>query len=296
MKKLALRLLTFFLTFSFGSHLPRWERNSSSSIVQEASPQFEQPTEAPTATLSPDRPADYLIEDSEFRSGSFSLLKKLRYNPESRHEDEYFVIEHGKKSRKLDVVGGPGVQAQFGYFSFLHPNKSELFISQDTFRGGCQWVLDPNDGFRMIFDGEKFDVGREGYDLSVEDLDHDGTKEILVPFVNFYDFQDKMSMSQIPLPDIIFKYDTSKREYLPANHKFKNASVDPKQLEPDGDDFAIRSRTLRLMGQLIFAGERDEAWRIFERHYKLQDKSEMRRRIKAILHPHPVYKYIYKNN
>ena len=42
-------------------------------------------------------------------------------------------------------------------------------------------------------------------------------------------------------------------------------------------------------------GKEKEAWRFYDRYYKLEDKEEIRRRVIAILHRQPVYKFIYNH-
>lgn len=134
-------------------------------------------------------------------------------------------------------------------------------------------------------------------DLRLEDLDHDQVNEIIVPLTDFYEFQDKMSISQIPLPDIVFKFDSRRGEYLPANPIFKQTllegfvDIDSSRITAE---FEHRSKMLEAMTQLIYCGERDRAWRMFHRYYKLRDKGEIERRIKALLKTQPVYNFIYK--
>ena len=148
----------------------------------------------------------------------------------------------------------------------------------------------------MIFDGPRWAVGREGDDIGVVDLDGDGVYEITVPIADFYELQDKMSMSQIPLPVIIFKYDPFRGRYLPANSRFKGYALEGTTTSADigtEDQLQHRSIVLHTTLALIYAGKRKDGWRYFNQSYKLEDKEEIRRRVRAILIKQPVYKFIY---
>ena len=120
-----------------------------------------------------------------------------------------------------------------------------------------------------------------------------------MPITDFYEFHNKMSMSQIPLPTIVFKYEPSKARYLPANPKFRDylfrdirdlARVNEEDLS---DQFEHRSVVLENLLIHVYAGREKAGWKMFEENYILNDKAEIRRRVKAILRRQPVYNFIY---
>jgi len=290
-----------------------WIRAPSPILTIQELPQDSEVRSPVSADVTPDpeRPYDFLIDDNEVRTNGYVIQKETRqYNefiPEpGRPQYQSFDIEYvavkrsGKLIRKFDagVFGLGGNLASFGFFPFLGKSSKELFISQDTFRGGCQWVVTFSPKFRVIFDAQRFGVGREGADLRVADLDHDGVNEIIVPLTDFYEFQDKMSISQIPLPEIVFKYDSQREEYLPANpalnESLTNDLVDFEDASTD-DELQYRSHVLYAIADLIYRGDREQAWRLFHRDYRLRDKAEMERRVKALLKTQPVYNFIYRN-
>lgn len=174
-----------------------------------------------------------------------------------------------------------------------------MFISQDIFRGGNQWIVSFSPGLRVIFDGEKYSVGREGYDVVVTDRDKDGTYEITLPLTHFYGFQN-LSPAATPLPTIIFKYNAKAREYLPANYEFRDyllrdiekqkAEISPVQDTLNNHLSDVMSITL----DYIFAGEEQKAWTFFDDSYKLTDKTKIKADIKAELKDHPVYRFLYQ--
>jgi len=59
------------------------------------------------------------------------------------------------------------------------------------------------------------------------------------------------------------------------------------------DDLDCPSIALNSTTLLIDLREQDRAWRMFHRSYRLRDKSEIERRIKAIRKTQPVYNYLY---
>lgn len=265
----------------------------------------------PTLTDLEKRPADFFVDGNHLSVQGFTFQKRRRKDrtdfyeqgkdPRNWVDTEYVVVTKGKQVvEKFDAgVDHPhGNSANFGLFPFLGRGSRQVFISEDLPRGGCQWIVKLSPRFRVIFDGQALGVGREGPDLSAGDLDGDGVYEIIAPITDFYQFQDKLYIGAIPLPDIIFKYDSAKQKYLPANPIFKDRVferlVEVPELDKD-DSFNFQHRSVVLSNLLIhvYAGEQKRGWEGYEKYYKLEDKAEMKRRVKAILRDQPVYKLIY---
>ena len=194
--------------------------------------------------------------------------------------------------------GMAGNSTSFGLFSFLGGDSKQLIVSQDVNRGGAQWIAKLSQSPRIIFNSSKWGVGREVNDMGIIDLDNDGVFEITAPICDFYDLQDKMSMSQIPLPTIVLKYDPEKEKYLPANPLFQDYLIEGTtdfENVGTGDEFNHRSIVLGRVLDLIYAGKQRDAWKYFERAYKLNDKVDIKRRVKSILARQPVYNFIYNH-
>lgn len=213
----------------------------------------------------------------------------------------YAVLNRkGKRLMKFDanVYFGLGNATRFGLISILGNHTKQAIISQDVYRGGAQWIVTLSRYPRIIFDGHIWSVGREGDDLGIVDLDGDDVYEITVPITDFYQLHDKMSMYQIPLPSIIFRCDRVKRTYLPANRRFRTylmqdfESIDPRLNSTD--PFEHRSAALKKLLIYIYLGRRIEGWRFFDRTYALNDREEIRNRVKSILRRQAVYRFIYK--
>jgi hypothetical protein len=232
--------------------------------------------------------------------------KKVRYEypPKMRSRPSWLDVSYAVIKRKGVVLSrfddniyfGMGNNTRFGLFSFLGSPTKQIVISQDIFRGGTQWVVNLSPRYRIIFNGPNWGVGREGDDMGIIDLDHDGVYEITLPITDFYDFQDKLPIARIPLPEIIFKYDAITMRYVPVNPLFESYALhgtSDLEVEESTDEFDQRAMVLETLLAYIYVGKQKQAWDFYDRSYKLSDKEEIRRRVKAILIRQPVYKFIY---
>jgi hypothetical protein len=261
-------------------------------------------------TVKVERPADFLVGQDRSGYEGFTIERRLRkallYPGEANYPNKwvdaaYINVRRGSRLfRTFDagVYFSMGNSADFGFFPFLGGRTKEVFITQDVPRTGCQWVVSLSPRFRVIFDGRALGLGREDSDFGAIDLDGDGTYEIIVPITDFYEFHDKMSMSDIPLPDIILRYDRKKEKYLPANISFKDYLFEDLRTVPRVDkarqnEFHHRGASLSNLLIYIYAGEETKGWDLYDEQYQLADKEEMRRRVKKILKKQPVYRSVY---
>ncbi|HEY6045100.1 MAG TPA: hypothetical protein VIU65_00775 [Pyrinomonadaceae bacterium] len=186
-----------------------------------------------------------------------------------------------------------------GFFPLLNNGGKQLVISQDIVKTGAQWVADFSKGFKIIFDGPKFQVGRESDDMTIVDLDRDGISEIIVPLTAFYGFEDwRLTTSDTPLPSIIFKYDSVQREYLPANPHFKEClsrdiEADKKSLLSLNEEQSL-GRLMSVVLDHVFTGEEERGWKFFDESCKLPDKARIKEDMLKEVKEHPVYRHIYK--
>jgi hypothetical protein len=212
-----------------------------------------------------------------------------------------FNIYHADLEKNGKTVAGfasddEGENAvDFGLFSLLGNETKQFAISITRPRGGRHWVFDPSNG-RVIFDSGKYGVGRE--EFTVVDIDQDGVKEISLPLTEFYMFEE-MSMTETPLPEIIFGYDKKAGKYIPANDRFSDYALrgileDIAKLDPNEEDRYL-SRRLDIALRYIYAGRENDAWEFFDRYYTRQDREEIKSKIKAIVASEGTYKYIYRN-
>ena len=198
-----------------------------------------------------------------------------------------------------NIYFGLGNVMQCGLFPLLEGGKKQLIVSQDIPRGGTQWIANLSPEFHLIFEGPKWRVGREGDDMRIVDLDHDGVYEILVPITSFYGFSEWIPTGRTPLPTAVFKYHPRIEKYLPANLLFEadllsDIAARKEAISGAVDPITQPTEILPIVLDYIFAGKEQEAWTFFEESYKLSDKQELKARIQAVLKGHPVYRFIYR--
>lgn len=244
---------------------------------------------------------NYLIQ-TRYRMANLDVPRE--YGPPPKPVKVSYVVV--KRDGKLiagfdgDIFFPLGNSAEAGFFELLNNGSKQLIVSQDIFRTGVQWVADFSKEFKIIFNGQKFLVGRESYDMTISDLNSDGVNEITVPITAFYGFEGwRLWTGDTPLPAIIFKYDPKRREYLPANPHFKDCLL--RNIETA--DKAVRAESEPTLGDLmsvtldyVFAGEESRGWSFFDETCKLPDKSRIKSDMQKVLNEHPVYRYLHRKS
>jgi hypothetical protein len=226
-----------------------------------------------------------------------SVLRK-RINYESIPvEVAYAVIKRDEKI-VAEFAGGPvhpvGNSADFGRFDLLGDGTQPVIISTTVPRGGRHWVVSLYPEFRVLFDSGDYGVGRE--EFYVIDIDRDGIYEISLEVTAFYQMQDKMYIGEIPLPEIVFKYDSTQKKYMPANHLHADYTLRrlDGEIQALNDTDNYLSKRLHILLRYIYAGREQEGWAFFEKAYRRPDKKEICARIKDVLTNSPLYKYLYR--
>lgn len=219
-------------------------------------------------------------------------LRRLNRTVIYGHKSEEVVVSYAALERNdqrlLEFDGvyfAEGNSTDFGLFHLLGNHSRQFIISQTVPRGGRHWVVDVLWGARVIFDSAKYSAGRE--EFNVIDLDKDGVYEISLPVTAFYEMQDKMYIGEIPLPELIFKYDAIAGQYLPANHLFPEYTLhgiehDIEELRTD-DGSNYLSKRLDILLRYIFAHKSEEGWAFFNREYQRPDRQEIKNRVVGIL-------------
>jgi len=201
-------------------------------------------------------------------------------------------MKDNRRLMKFDgVYFGLGNSTWLGLFDLFGNGSQQFIISQTAPRTGRHWVVSVSPTVRVLFDSFDYGVGRE--EFYVIDIDKDGVYEIVLPVTGFYEMMDQMYIGEIPLPEIIFKYDARAGKYLPANHLFLDYALydierDIKQLLP-ADDLNYLSRRLTILLRYVYAHKAKEGWDFFEREYQRPDKAEIKARIRLVLKRAPVY-------
>ena len=240
-----------------------------------------------------------IFSDEEISYGGYEmrhLTEKVSDEYVRDLEVSYAALMKGdRRLLKFDgVYFGDGNNTGFGLFDLLGNGTQQFIISQTVPRGGRHWVVSvtpPGVSPRVLFDSRDYGVGRE--EFYVIDLDKDGVYEITLPVTAFYEMQDKMYIGEIPLPEIIFKYNAKAGKYLPANHLFLDYAL--RGIEQDiarlrsGERNYLSSR-LDILLRYIYARKAKEGWAFFDRRYRRSDKQEIKVRIRSVLKRAPVYR------
>ena len=270
-------------------------------LSQSAAPQ-------PSSQPEPEQLIDIFLDEDKLLHQGYEI-RRLKKKIEYEHPDQfgkqksvwidvsYTVV---KKDGKLlaEFEGphfGPGNYTNFGLFSFLGNRSQELIISTTVFRGGRHWVVSLDPEFRVLFDSDEYGVGRE--EFYVVDVDKDGTYEISLPVTAFYEMQDKMYIGEIPLPEIVFKYDAQQKKYIPANASYSAYAMRglDQELRKLNETDNYLSRRLRILLRYIYAGREAEGWLFFDEAYRHADKEQMKSRIQSVLNNEPAYRYLHQN-
>lgn len=217
-------------------------------------------------------------------------------------EVSYAALVHdGKVLARFDdgTYHPMGNSTTFGLTSLLGVYTKQLVVAQSIWRGGSYWLVSLAPRFQVIYSSSEWSISTEP--IRAVDVDQDGVDEILQHVPAFYALQDKLSISQIPLPEVIFKYDAQASQYLPANtlHKdylLREIEEAKKRIsEPSKTDFNHLADVLNVALRFVYGGEEQEGWSFYDTVYQLPDKEEIRARVLALLKDEPVYQFIYKN-
>ena len=216
-------------------------------------------------------------------------------------DTNYVVLK--RKQKVLATFDGPhhsiGNAVDFGLFSFLGKKGKQLIVSITIPRGGRQWIADLSPAYREIFATEKWGVGREGADLGFVDIDKDGALEITAGDFWYYVFNE-ISMSETPVVNVIFSYETKAGKYVPANHVFPEYSlraVDERiKSLPANEGQGYLGGRVDVLLAYVYAGKEKEGWEFFDQAYEAKDKAQVKAKIKNVLKHSLVYQYIRKHS
>lgn len=236
-----------------------------------------------------------------YRGYEVAKLKKTVREEDTTMDVSLLVIR--KNRRTVATFDGPhhsiGNATDFGLFPFLGKEGNQLIVSITIPRGGRQWIADLSPAYRVIFDTNKWGVGREGPDLGFVDIDKDGILEITAGDFWYYVFNE-ISMSETPVVNVIFKYDPTAKEYVPANHLFPEYSLrgveDWSKSLPANEGYGYLGRRVDVLLLYLYAGKEKEGWEFFDRVYEAKDKAQVKTKIKNALKDSLVYQYIRKHS
>lgn len=255
-----------------------------------ASPMPEKPTVDPTTT--DDGP---VLASDPIEYQGYTLSKQLKtvklYGRAT--EFSYATLKRGGKTVAVfDGLQHPyGNATEFALLSLLGGEEKQFFIEQSIHRGSRQWVVSVEPGFEVIFDSQKFGMGRG---ITPIDIDHDGIFE-LSGLIVYYGFAH-LAMSDSPQLEIVFQYDQATRRYVPANRRLVDYALRGIDEEirsvPAPADNKYRTKILNVVLRYLFAGKEREGWDFFEAKYQLSDKPAIKAELKGKLSHEPVYQIL----
>lgn len=286
--------------------MPSFSACQAQTVSQSAiTPELQNTTNSSSSIEEPKQIDSIFVDKESLTYNGYDVVKlkknvKLEYPPDMKSkpfsvEVSYAVLRKGNKVVNTfdGVYFGAGNATDFGLFPFLGKETKQLAVSQTIPRGGRHWVVDLSADARVIFDSGNYGVGRE--EFYVIDIDKDGVYEISLPITEFYMFEN-MSMSETPLPTIIFKYNEKARKYFPANPMFQDyllAGIENQIKQLNTNESSYLSDRLDIVLRYVYAGKEEEAWTFFDKEYKLPNKEEIKSKIKSVLKDESAYKYIY---
>ncbi len=252
---------------------------------------------------------DFNPTDENLSYGDYRIEKRKRTLAidDENFEDRlsYGVLRRrGKIVAEFDGVYHPfGTSIRFSLVSLLGENTKQLIVEQTAHRIWRYWAVDLDRKAKITFDSADYPVGQ---DLRIYDIDGDGKDELILSLLTFW-FFERLSNADSPFIDIIFRYDSKLKKYVPANDRFQNfvlrdlekKIVEIKKITPEwrGDrsyDGGLLSVVLEVMLSYIYIGKKQEAWAFYETWYSLPDKIEMRSGIEKQLKEDSLYKTIYR--
>lgn len=245
------------------------------------------------------QPIDSILTNENvlsYKGYTITKLQKEATIEGTKTKLSYAVLKKGESVvATFDRLRHPmGNATMFGLFPFLGGENKQLIVEQSVPRNWSHWIVNLDPDFKLIFDSRKWAVDGE---LVSVDVDHDGTFEFTKTLTTFYDFENLPS-SQSPLVDILFKYDSETKEYVPANanladYALKGIEDEQKALRRD-DPRAYLSGVVRIVLRYIYAGKDKEAWAFYDSEYKSENKELIKSRMLNKLANEPVHRFIYK--
>ncbi|MEI6845670.1 MAG: hypothetical protein WCK36_01320, partial [Candidatus Firestonebacteria bacterium] len=134
-----------------------------------------------------------------------------------------------------------------------------------------------------------------GYGIAVADLDKDGAQELLqTSMVYDYGFDRPHVDSAFPL--VVFKYNQTLKQYLPANRQFKEYLLQELKKTPlvviDNEKDPAYSPLIMHVITLLYMGSDKEAWETYDKYFKLKNKEALRAEILKTIAKDPVYIFL----
>lgn len=213
----------------------------------------------------------------------------------------YAVLKSGgREIMKFEgTSSGVGNETEFGFASLLGGDTKQLIVSQTIPRNGRHWVVDLGSEAVVVFDSKDWGLGQE--DVCTHDFDGDGIVELSLTIERFCGI-GTMSIDECPLVSVVFKYDSAARKYMPdpsaLSHLLDGISEDATKVgsaeQPSqSEKGSYLAERLDIFLRYVYGGQEREGWSYFDKSYKLQDKTEIERKIRVTLEQEPIYRFLF---
>lgn len=230
----------------------------------------------------------------------------------------------GDRIEHLDISDGESVvfrtkeygrenfrMINFGLFPVISDGDSQLIVEQWSGGMHCcysDWIIDLSDEIRILFDNSQKDSYTHSASVRLIDINVDHNYEIVLYTAIFGGLFLDLCTSCYPTPDYVLEFNEDSRsfqltsskyeEYLLRGLRVKNYAVEERRkVAKPYDDYKGKVYYFRdivaVMGDYIFAGKREKAWKYFYRWYDLDDKDEKESEIRAALKNSSIYLQMY---
>ena len=219
------------------------------------------------------------------------------------------IRKGGRVLKRFDDGGQSLGFSNIALFALLGGDAKQLIINQHSGGAHCctsLWIYDlAGPAPRQLFASDRYDVG---FNPTLVDIDRDGTYE-LTQSVMAFDYFDRLSHASSPFAQAAFKYDRSTGRYVPASRAYadyllsdvgkyieevKKLNRELTSTRHEADGGAYLGTVLQVALQYIYAGREQEGWDFYEREYRLDDKAQMKMKVKSVLRKSAVYNSIYR--
>jgi len=260
------------------------ESNFDLADSSNAPSQLEHTTQTTEDIKLPENPLESIWLDADnFEINGIAIERKCNADPQNDYlgDCELSIRSRGKLFRRFAIEHGRKYWLQYGLFNFLDSPQKQLVVF--TYSGGAHCcydytIFDLEPGLRTIYDSTRSDSGNEiGNSLVPVDIDGDGVFEFHRDVMAF-DYMGSAGHAGASFPPAIFADDRSSGKFAPATKRFPgfvteqlreilSDKEEPTDIDPDVlDEIRVRTKFLYM----VYAGERDAAWKYFEENYRSQ--------------------------
>ncbi len=283
--------------------------NAVDQSKAETTPKHEYPGKDIQAVFPPEtKNTASWVNDTYERSRSFDISG---YTITTRNFKPIYLKKNGRVRLKFQTKSSWSDYSAFfaADASLLGPNTKQIYVLSPNTAAVCctnYWIIDiTTNQPRVIFRSEDYGRFREG--MEIFDADRDGIYELVQFDATFRYFAGDCG-SCSPLPRAYFKYDPTKRSYLPAESVVQDFVVagikrSEKWLAEKKDEYdtlkkaevdsLVQRNALARTADLLFIGEEKRAWKIFDT-YVFDPKGDLRKEMKWDLRQSKFYQALRK--